>query len=150
MYHSIYLGGTFDCLHRGHLNLFRTARLKADKVIVSLNTDEFAEQYKRRPVMRFEDRWEVLRECRLVDYVVVNVGGYDSKPAILASGADCVGHGDDWTGDALMKQMGFDQKWLDYHSIRMVYVPYTHGISSTQIRDDVFVRSSELIQRNGV
>lgn len=149
MYNRIYLGGTFDCLHRGHLNLFRAAHKVARQVVVGLNTDAFAELYKRRPVMQFADRLEVLHECRLVDDVIVNAGGYDSRHAILLSGADAIGHGDDWTGEALMKQMGFDQVWLDRHNIMMVYMPYTRGISSTQIRDDVFTHGNELIQRNG-
>lgn len=132
-YRRIYLGGTFDCLHRGHLSLFRNARRVALEVAVGVNTDEFAERYKRRPLMALDDRLEVLTECRLVDLVVVNTGCEDSKPAILACNVDAIGHGDDWTGPALMSQMSLTELWLATHGIDMVYLPYTRGVSTTSI-----------------
>lgn len=133
MYNRIYLGGTFDCLHRGHLNLFRQARKTAHEVVVALNTDDFAARYKRRPIMPLADRCAVLEACRLVDFVQVNICDEDSKPSIIASGADCIGHGDDWTGLPLMHQMGLTQEWLDAHKLVMVTIPYTTDISTTEI-----------------
>lgn len=133
MYDRIYLGGTFDCLHRGHLNLFLQAGKVARKVVVGLNTDEFAARYKRKPVIPFDDRFAVLEACRLVDDVVVNTGCEDSKPSIMHSGADAVGHGDDWTGERLMVQMGLTAEWLHEHRIKMVYLSYTQGVSTSKI-----------------
>jgi len=141
MFRRIYLGGTFDCLHTGHLNLFKAARTKAWEVVVGVNTDAFASRYKRRPIVPFEDRIAVLSHCRLVDHVFVNIGDEDSRRAIIGSEADCIGHGDDWTGPALMKQMGFDEVWLRVHNISMVYLPYTKGISST----DILRRAKEIV-----
>jgi cytidyltransferase-like protein len=133
MYQKAYLGGTFDCLHRGHLALFARARKVAQQIVVGLNTDEFAERYKRKPLMPLADRMAVLQACRLVDRVVLNVGNEDSKPAILHSGADCVVHGSDWQGDSLMRQMGLTPSWLDAHGIALVILPYTDFVSTTQI-----------------
>lgn len=136
-YKKIYLGGTFDCLHRGHLNLFKNAGAIASKVVIALNTDEFAERYKRRPVLSLADRMAVLEQCRLVDEVIVNEGGENSTISIITSGADAIGHGDDWVGEALMKQMGFTAHFLKEHRISLVYLPYTLDISTTKIIEGI-------------
>ena len=83
----VYTGGTFDLLHSGHVRFLQACRKIAGHdgtVVVSLNTDEFISAYKGKPpVMSFEERKEVLQALRCVDRVVANVGGADSKPAIL-------------------------------------------------------------------
>lgn len=132
-YHWAYVGGTFDCFHRGHIRLLELAHGVARQVVVSLNTDEFAARYKRTPMMSLADRLAVLSHCDLADLVIVNTGNEDSRPAILRSGADCVVHGDDWHGPSLMKQMKLDNEWLTQHHIGMVIVPYTKGVSTTEI-----------------
>lgn len=130
----IYIGGNFDCLHSGHINLLKYAHsIPYAHVIVSLNTDEFAEEYKRKPVMPLSERIAVLEACAYVDEVIINTGGKDSKPAILEAKANVILHGSDWQGDELMKQMGLTQEWLDEHEIQMIYADYTEGISTTFI-----------------
>jgi cytidyltransferase-like protein len=128
-----YLGGTFDCLHRGHLALFAAARLIARELVVSLNTDDFAARYKRRPLMPLADRMAVLESCRLVDRAIVNSGDENSRVAILHSGADCVVHGSDWQGDSLLQQMGLTRAWLEERRIQLVILPYTPWMSTTQL-----------------
>jgi cytidyltransferase-like protein len=132
-FRAAYVGGTFDCLHRGHLALFAAARKIATQVIASVNTDEFAERYKRRPLMPLADRLSVLETCRLVDRVVVNMGDENSRVAILHADADCVVHGSDWSGPALMRQMGLTQPWLDERGVRLVILPYTEWTSTSQL-----------------
>lgn len=143
LYRRAYLGGTFDCLHRGHLALFARANQVAKELVVSLNTDEFAESYKRRPLMSLADRKAVLEQCRLVDTVVINTGGFDSKIAILEANVDCIVHGDDWQGESLMKQMGFTQEWLEEYGIDLVILPYTKDISTSEILNK-YAQSDEL------
>lgn len=129
-----YVGGTFDCLHRGHLALLARVRTLAHRTVVALNRDEFAARYKRRPLMPYADREAVLAACRLVDQVVPNLGDEDSRPAIIASGADVIVHGDDWhPGNGLLTQMGLTEEWLRAHGITLVILPYTPGVSTSQI-----------------
>jgi len=138
----IYIGGNFDCLHSGHLNLLKYAKeIPYSWVIVSLNTDEFATRYKRKPTMPLKERKAVLEACIYVDEVIINEGGEDSKPAILAAKADAILHGSDWQGEELMKQMGLTQEWLDEHRISMIYTDYTEGISTTEL-----IKRSSLIK----
>ena len=64
---KIYVGGTFDCFHRGHVNLLRQAKNVADYVIVALNSDDFATSYKCQPIMNEIERLDVIRSCKYVD-----------------------------------------------------------------------------------
>ena len=129
-----YVGGTFDLIHRGHLALLANAALIAGSVVVSVNTDDFATRYKRRPLMPLEDRMAVLGALRMVDRVVINTGDEDSTPAILHSGADVIVHGSDWTPqNGLLAQMGLSASWLDEHGISVVTLPYTAWTSTTRL-----------------
>ena len=133
----VYTGGTFDLFHIGHVRLLQRCRgLAGDSiVVVSLNTDEFITAYKGRPpTIAYRDRCEVLAACRYVDRVVENVGGADSKPAIDDVRPDIIAVGSDWEGRDYHAQMSFTQEWLDERGIRLVYLPYTEGVSSSAIR----------------
>lgn len=135
----VYTGGTFDMFHIGHLNLLKRCHEIAGisgQVIVSLNTDEFIEKYKgKKPIIPYEDRKEILKSCRYVDDVMENYGGEDSKESILtAQLIDVIAIGSDWARKDYYKQMGFTQDWLDEQGISLIYIPYTKGISSTQLK----------------
>jgi glycerol-3-phosphate cytidylyltransferase-like family protein len=104
-------------------------------VTVSLNTDEFIETYKGKPpVMSYSEREAVLLGCRYVDAVIPNAGGQDSKIAIQQVKPDLVIIGSDWARRDYYKQMQFDQDWLDKHNIGLCYIPYTEGISTTDLK----------------
>lgn len=130
----VYTGGTFDLLHAGHVSfLERCAKL--GEVIVSLNTDEFIEQYKGKPpIMTYSERKAVLAGLRAVSRVVPNIGGADSKITVQMVKPDYLVIGSDWARKDYYSQMGFDQDWLDERGIILCYIPYTAGISTTQIK----------------
>lgn len=138
---KVYTGGTFDLLHPGHIYLLKQCKMLAGedgKVIVSLNRDDFIEEYKGRPpVMSYEERKTMLESCTFVDVVVENIGGEDSKPAILAVEPQILAIGVDWAVKDYYKQMQFDQDWLDEHGIVLVYLPHKEGLSSTNIKQRV-------------
>tara|TARA_R100000008_G_C3550379_1_gene150057 strand:+ start:555 stop:998 length:444 start_codon:yes stop_codon:yes gene_type:complete len=134
----LYTGGTFDLFHFGHVNFLMQCSKIADKVVVSLNTDEFIEQYKKnKPIMSYKERERSLRHCKFVDDVIPNIGGADSKPAILSVRPDIVAIGDDWAQRDYYEQMQFTQDWLDEQNIVLVYVPYTRGISASEIKNRI-------------
>lgn len=131
---KIYTGGTFDLLHRGHVNFLRRCA-EMGNVTVALNTDEFIEEYKgKAPVMSFDERREVLLGLRYVTEVVPNLGGADSRISIELAKPDLVVIGSDWARRDYYTQMGFDQNWLDARGIGLCYIPYTTGISTTNIK----------------
>lgn len=131
---KVYTGGTFDLFHAGHVNFLRECS-RFGSVTVALNTDEFIEAYKGKPpVMSFQERAEVLLACKYVDDVVPNFDGADSKTAIDWVNPDVIVVGSDWAVRDYYKQMSFTQDWLNQRGIGLCYIPYTQGISSTDIK----------------
>lgn len=130
----IYTGGTFDLPHPGHYRLFRRAA-SLGKLVVSLNTDEFITSYKGKPpVLSYAEREEILMACKWVYHVIPNSGGADSTIAIEEVSPDYIIIGSDWAKKDYYKQMGFTQEWLDERGIGLIYVPYTKGISTTDLK----------------
>lgn len=134
----VYVGGTFDLFHYGHARFLQQCR-EYGKVLVAINTDEFCERYKRKPVLSLGERIESVRACRWVDDVVVNIGDENSGITIdlAKTKISYIAHGDDWTGNSLIKQLGISQDWLNERNIQMLYVPYTKGISTSDIIERV-------------
>ena len=135
---KVYTGGTFDLFHSGHVNFLKQCKEiagTAGQVVVSLNTDSFIQEYKTKPpVCNDQERYDVISSCKYVDEVIWNSGGTDSKPAILYVKPDVIAIGSDWALKDYYKQMDFEQSWLDKLNISLIYIPYTKGISSTEIK----------------
>lgn len=130
---TVYVGGTFDLFHYGHVNLLRTCRLLGS-VVVALNTDEFIKEYKgEHPVCTLEERMAVVEACKYVSRVVVNEDGSDSKPSILKVNPDVIVMGTDWVS-GYREQLQVTDQWLAEQGIRMVFLQYTDGISTTAIK----------------
>lgn len=128
--------GTFDLFHVGHVELLERCWGIADggPVIVAVNTDEFVERYKgKRPIIPFADRVTVVGACRFVDFVRANDG--DDQPDIIElARPNIIAVGDDWKDRDYLAQLDLTQEWLDERGIRIVYVPRTTGVSSSQVR----------------
>ena len=137
----VYTGGTFDLIHSGHVRLLRACRRIAGQdgqVVVALNTDAFIEAYKGKPpVMSFDERAEVLKALKYVDDVIPNYAGADSKPAISKVKPNFIVIGSDWANKDYYAQMQFTRGWLDSKGIQLVYVPYTLGISTTDLKERI-------------
>jgi len=129
----LYTGGTFDLFHFGHVNFLKNCSKISSEVVVSLNTDEFVSGFKRTPILSYKEREISLLSSQYVDRVIPNVGGSDSKPAILSVEPDIIAIGEDWAKKDYMKQMNFTQEWLEENEILLVYLQYTKDISTTEI-----------------
>ena len=69
----VYIDGVFDLFHRGHLESLKKAKYfdnKESYLIVGVVSDEDATDYKRSPVISFEDRCEIIKSIGIVDHVV--------------------------------------------------------------------------------
>ncbi len=134
----LYTGGTFDLFHYGHINFLKQCYILCSNVVVALNTDDFIFQYKsKKPVMTYEERKKSLLSCQYVGRVVANIGGQDSKPTILEVKPDIIAVGDDWAKKDYYSQMNFTQEWLEANNIVLAYIPYTRGISSSDIKQRI-------------
>lgn len=126
-----YTTGVFDLFHIGHLNLLKNAKGMCDKLIVGVTVDELVQYKGKNAMIPFEDRLEIVRSCRYVDAVIPQ---YDMNKLETCKklGASFLFVGDDWYGT---------EKWQNYekdftaNNIKIVYFPYTKGISSTKITE---------------
>lgn len=131
---TLYTGGTFDLFHYGHVNFLKKCRALSDNVVVALNQDDFVSEYKSPPVMNYKEREMSLLSCPYVDKVIPNIYGKNSKPSILSIKPDIIAIGDDWAHKDYYEQMDFTQSWLDEQDIVLVYIPYTKGISTSELK----------------
>jgi D-beta-D-heptose 7-phosphate kinase/D-beta-D-heptose 1-phosphate adenosyltransferase len=68
---KVWVNGTFDVLHKGHIELFRYANTLGD-VRVGIDTDKRVKELKGndRPINSFEDRKYFLESIKYIDSVV--------------------------------------------------------------------------------
>lgn len=129
-----YTDGVYDLFHVGHLNMINTAKQNCEYLIVGVHGDEVVKAYKHRmPIINENDRRKIVASIKGVDKAVINRFRDKLKLWELYH-FDVVFIGDDWKGT---------QRWNDFEKILnkigvdVVYVPYTKGISTTEIRQKI-------------
>lgn len=126
-----YTAGVFDLFHIGHLNLLKNAKGMCDKLVVGVTVDELVTYKGKHAIIPFEDRIEIVRSIKYVDAVIPQYD-MDKLSVCKKIGASILFVGDDWYGT---------DKWKDYEAefkkagIKIVYFPYTKGVSSTKISE---------------
>lgn len=128
---SVYVGMSADLVHPGHINILQHAA-ELGEVTVGLLTDAAIAGYKRLPHMNFAQRRAVVEGLKDVSKVVPQET-LDYVPNLQRLQPDYVVHGDDWrTGvQKQVRQRVIDA--LEEWDGELVEVPYTQGISSTQL-----------------
>jgi len=124
-----YTTGVYDLFHIGHLNLLKNAKGMCDKLVVGVTVDELVAYKGKKSMIPFEDRIEIVRSIKYVDAAVPQYD-MDKLSACKKLGAKFLFVGDDWFGTDKWKKY---EKQFEEEGIKIVYFPYTKGISSTQI-----------------
>jgi phosphoenolpyruvate phosphomutase / 2-hydroxyethylphosphonate cytidylyltransferase len=128
---TVYVGMSADLIHPGHINILQQAATLGD-VTVGLLTDRAIASYKRLPHMDYEQRKAVAENLKGVERVVPQET-LDYVPNLEELRPDFVVHGDDWRTGV---QQATRQRVIDALAQwggQLVEVPYTEGISSTQL-----------------
>ena len=126
-----YTTGVYDLFHIGHLNLLKNAKGMCDKLIVGVTVDNLVQYKGKKAMIPFEDRIEIVRSCKYVDAAVPQYD-MDKLTACKKLGANILFVGDDWYET---------EKWREYEKafsqegIKIIYFPYTRGVSSTKITE---------------
>ena len=134
----VFTAGVWDLLHVGHLNLLQRAKALGDTLIVGVLTDEAAERYKPRPVMPFQQRIELIRALKVVDDAFP-VHDTNATPLLKELCPDILVHGSDIT-----HKPGWEigQTWMRENGRQFVILPYTEGVSSTELKSAVRTRTA--------
>mgnify|MGYP003653246523 CR=1 FL=1 len=121
----VYADMVGDLFHVGHINMFKQARLYGDYLIIGVHSDSTVESYKRKPIISEDDRYEIVKNCKLVDDVIIDAPLVITKDYIKENKIDVIVHGDDTAFTENYKvpiDMGI-----------MEYIKYTEGISTSEI-----------------
>ena len=59
-----------DILHKGHIEYLRNAKALGDKLVVGVLTDAAVMEKKSKPIMSFDERFDLVRNLRWVDVAV--------------------------------------------------------------------------------
>lgn len=126
-----YTAGVYDLFHIGHLTLLKNAKGMCDKLIVGVTTDDLVSYKGKQAMIPFEDRIEIVRSIKYVDAAIPQ---YDMDKLTMCKkiGASVLFVGDDWYGTEKWK---IYEKEFNNAGIRIVYFPYSRGISSSKISE---------------
>lgn len=126
-----YTDGVYDLFHVGHLNMIQSAKDQCEYLIVGVHGDDVVEEYKKqRPIVNESDRKRIIEAVKGVDRAEINRFRDKMKLWELYH-FDVVFIGDDWKGT---------ERWLRFEkelkkiNVDVIYVPYTKGISTTEIK----------------
>ena len=127
-----YTTGVYDLFHIGHLNLLKNAKSLCDKLIVGVTTDDLLLDYKKKKaVIPFEERAEIVRSIRFVDTVIAQAD-MNKLEAWERLKFDVMFVGDDWYQTDRWKSI---EDQFDKRGVRIIYFPYTQGTTSTLINE---------------
>ena len=129
-----YTDGVYDMFHVGHLNMLKEAKRRCDELIVGVHSDAIVEGYKnRKTIINENDRREIIDSIKYVDRAVINETR-DKMELWKKHKFDVIFIGDDWKGT---ERWNMFEKQLATVGVRVEYIPYTQGVSTTLLREKV-------------
>ena len=126
-----YTSGVYDLFHIGHLNLLKNAKGLCDKLIVGVTVDDLVAYKHKKAVIPFSERLEIVRNIKCVDAAIPQ-DDLDKYKMWEKLHFDILFVGDDWHNHPRWKAM--EEKFAKV-GVRVVYFPYTKGISSTLLNE---------------
>ena len=132
---TVYVGGTFDLFHYGHVRLFNNIKnvFKHCNLVVAVNSDRFCQEYKRSPIIKDKERLEVVKACKNVDNAIIIPTWASQENFITKVNPDYIILGSDWKNKNYFKQLNVTQEFLDEIDCNILFMPYTESISTTEI-----------------
>lgn len=129
----VYTSGTFDLFHIGHLNILRKSKALGDFLVVGVSTDELVASYKKaKPVIKYEDRAEIIRHISFVNQVIKQEALFDYH-SMLNLGVNKMTIGSDWK-EKCNSNLDHIRSKTD---IQVIFLPYTSDVSSTHIKESI-------------
>lgn len=130
---KVFVNGTFDVLHAGHLALLNYAKSLGDYLIVGIDTDERVKEKKgsTRPVNSVEDRTLMLINLKSVDEVKHFGTDEELENLIKSAQPDIMVVGSDWKDKSVIGS---------YHAAKLIFFDRIDGYSSTKIIESIIDR----------
>ena len=103
----IFVNGTFDILHPGHIQLLNYAKSLGDSLTVGIDSDRRVREKKgpTRPVNSVGDRAYMLQNLKAVDYIVIFDSDEELERCIKTVQPDIMVVGSDWKDKSVIGSM---------------------------------------------
>jgi len=127
----VFTNGVFDLLHVGHVRYLAAARALGDALIVAVNSDLTVRKLKGegRPIVKGEERAEILAALRQVDFVTI-FDDVSPRSLIARLLPDVLVKGGDYGLDEI-----HGREEVEAAGGRVVSLPFIAGASTTNIVD---------------
>lgn len=126
--------GTFDLLHKGHINILRRAKEFGDHLTVVLSSDEFNLIKGKKAYTNYQDRKYILEAIKYVDCVLPENNWEQKVNDVIDNKIDIFVMGDDWEG-----KFDFLKEYC-----KVVYLPRTENVSTSKIKKDLGMKIDTL------
>ncbi len=131
----VYVGMCADIIHNGHINILKEAS-KYGQVIVGLLSDEAVLDYKREPILTWNNRQEVISSIKYV-YNVIKQDTLNYSDNLNKLKPKYVVHGDDWKTNIQSETRENVIKCLKKWDGKLIEIPYTNNISTSLIIEKI-------------
>ena len=130
---KIFVNGTFDVLHRGHLMLLNYAKSLGDVLYVGIDTDERVRENKgsSRPIHSLEERVFMLQNLKSVDHVLDFASDEELEGLVKIIKPDIMVVGSDWKDKSVIGS---------YYAAKPLFFDRIDEYSSTKIIQSIVDR----------
>ena len=131
----VYVPMGADIIHSGHLNILKHAQ-KYGEIVIGLFTDSAIAEYKRLPLISYEQRYDIIKNIQGVSRVV-SQDTWDYTKNLNKIRPDYVVHGDDWKNGIQKKIREKVIKTIKKWSGKLIEPKYSHNISTSSIKNKI-------------
>ena len=133
MYKKVFVNGTFDLLHRGHIELLNYAMTQGGHVCVGIDTDDRVRQMKRptRPIHNQEERKFFLENLKAVDEVRFFSNDKELEGLVKSYQPDIMIVGSDWKDKSVIGS---------YWAAKLIFFDRIGEYATTKTIEDIINR----------
>ena len=131
----VYSYYVLDIVHRGHLKMLENAKAiagKDGKLIVGILTDEAVMEKKPKPIISFDERYDLASALKFVDLVVAQET-YSPLPNVKKIKPDILMESSSHTDEAIEEA----RKVMESIGGKVIVVPYFPSQSSSNIKNQI-------------
>jgi len=130
---NIFVNGTFDILHRGHIELLNYAKSLGDFLLVGIDSDERVKEKKgsTRPIHRQEERKFFLENLKAVNAVDIFSSDIELESMVKSFKPDIMVVGSDWKGKSVIGS---------YYSAKLIFFDRIGDYATTKTIQSIIDR----------
>lgn len=145
---KVYMSFSADILHYGHIEIMKKAA-KMGELIIGVLTDDVIVQYKRAPLVSFENRCKMFEDFKFV-HQIVKKNTLSYEPILKKYHPDIIIHGDDWVTGVKSRVRTELIELLKEYGGELVELPYNEEYDVNLVEETMYDRMSMPEIRRGM